>query len=32
MATVILFWYLLCNGGACHVVPFEVTREAAAIV
>lgn len=32
MEAVILFWYLLCDGGACHVVPFEVTREAAAIV
>ena len=32
MDSVILFWYLLCNGGMCHVEPFAVTREAAAIV
>jgi len=32
MGAVILFWYLLCNGGVCEVVPFEITREAAAIV
>lgn len=30
--SVILFWYLLCSGGTCHVVPFEISREAAAIV
>jgi hypothetical protein len=32
METVVLFWYLLCHGGVCHVEPFKVTREAAAIV
>lgn len=32
MGTVVLFWYLLCDGGACSVVPFAVTREAAAVV
>ena len=32
MGTVILFYYLVCNGSDCAVVPFEVTREAAAIV
>lgn len=32
MGEIILFWYLLCHGGMCEVVPFEVTREAAAIV
>lgn len=32
MGTVILFWYLLCDGGACRTAPFAVTREAAAIV
>lgn len=32
MSTVILFWYLVCHGGVCHVEPFEVSREAAAIV
>jgi hypothetical protein len=32
MSTVILFWYLSCSGGVCHVEPFTVTREAAAIV
>lgn len=29
---IILFWYLLCNGGVCAPVPLEVSREAAAIV
>lgn len=32
METVILFWLFLCNGSACSVEPFAVTREAAAIV
>jgi hypothetical protein len=32
MGAVILFYYLLCNGSDCNVVPFAVTREAAAIV
>ena len=32
MGTIILFYYLVCNGSDCAVVPFEVTREAAAIV
>jgi hypothetical protein len=32
MGEIILFWYLLCHGGMCEVVPFAVTREAAAIV
>jgi hypothetical protein len=32
MGTVILYWYLLCNGSVCSVEPFTVTREAAAIV
>jgi hypothetical protein len=32
MGEIILFWYLLCHGGMCEVVPFAITREAAAIV
>lgn len=32
MTTVILFWYLLCNGSECQAVPFSVTREAAAVI
>ena len=32
MNVIILFYYLLCNGSDCKVVPFAVTREAAAIV
>jgi hypothetical protein len=32
MNTIILFWYLLCHGGLCEPVPFEVSREAAAII
>jgi hypothetical protein len=32
MGAIILFYYLLCNGSDCKVVPFAVTREAAAIV
>lgn len=32
MSTIILFWYLSCNGGHCETVPFAITREAAAIV
>jgi hypothetical protein len=32
MNTVILFWYLQCFGNECHLQPFTVTREAAAIV
>lgn len=32
MSTVILFWYLQCFGIECHMQPFTVTREAAAIV
>jgi hypothetical protein len=32
MNVIILFYYLLCNGSDCNVVPFAVTREAAAIV
>lgn len=32
MNAVILFWYLVCSGGVCHVEPFTVTREAAAII
>jgi len=32
MSTIILFWYLVCNGGTCHTEPFEVTPEALAII
>jgi len=32
MNSIILFWYLVCSGGACHTVPFEVPQEAAAII
>jgi hypothetical protein len=32
MNTIILFWYLVCNGGVCHPEPLEVTREALAII
>lgn len=32
MSTVILFYYLLCNTGVCHSVPFTVSREAAAVI
>jgi hypothetical protein len=32
MSTIVLFWYLVCNGSACHTEPFEVTPEALAII
>lgn len=32
MSTIILFWYLMCHEGICERVPFEVSREAAAII
>lgn len=32
MSTIVLFWYLQCFGNECHMQPFTVTREAAAIV
>lgn len=32
MNVVVLFWYLVCHNGMCEDVPFQVTREAAAII
>jgi hypothetical protein len=32
MNSIILFWYLLCSTGTCETVPFEVSREAGAII
>lgn len=32
MTSVILFWYLVCNGGTCTPTAFTITHEAAAIV
>jgi hypothetical protein len=32
MNTIILFWYLQCFGNECHLQPFTITREAAAVV
>jgi hypothetical protein len=32
MTTIILFWYLTCQGGICEAAPFEVTPHAAAII
>jgi hypothetical protein len=32
MSTIVLFWYLVCNGSACHTEPFAVTPEALAII
>lgn len=30
--SVVLFWYLVCNGGVCDTQPFTVSREAAAVI
>ena len=32
MEAIILFYYLLCSGSDCRVVPFAVSREALAII
>jgi len=32
MNSIILFWYLICSTGTCQPVPFEVSREAGAII
>ena len=32
MGSIVLFWYLLCSGSDCRVVPFAVSREALAII